>query len=180
LIWFLVLNATFSYIMATSFSGGRNRSTLREPPTMGKQLVNCITWLRIECTSICNLQNQARTHAVLVIGLYELLGGCHDIAEILLKVALSNTNQNQIKSKVHYTIISFIWGEHRKWLFLRGLTTWGLPHMKALTVFTLLDKMVTNNKYYNTVRNVLLYKCNKTICVSWNICWQSGFFSPVP
>jgi hypothetical protein len=36
LIWFLVFNATFSYIMATRFSGGRSR---REPPTMGKQLI---------------------------------------------------------------------------------------------------------------------------------------------
>ena len=26
--------------MSTSFSGGRSRSTRREPPTMGKQLVN--------------------------------------------------------------------------------------------------------------------------------------------
>ena len=33
----------FSYIMATSFSGGRSRSTRREPPTMGKQLVNSVT-----------------------------------------------------------------------------------------------------------------------------------------
>jgi hypothetical protein len=32
-----------SYIMATSFSGGRSRSTRKEPPTMGKQLVNFIT-----------------------------------------------------------------------------------------------------------------------------------------
>jgi len=40
LIWFIVLNTTFSNIMAISFSGGRNRSTRREPPTMGKQLVN--------------------------------------------------------------------------------------------------------------------------------------------
>jgi hypothetical protein len=40
LIWFLVFNATFSNIMVTSFSGGRNR---REPPIMGKQLVNFIT-----------------------------------------------------------------------------------------------------------------------------------------
>jgi hypothetical protein len=39
LIWFIVLNATFSYIMATSFSGRGSRSTRREPPTMGKQLV---------------------------------------------------------------------------------------------------------------------------------------------
>ena len=30
--------------------------------------------LRVECTLFCNLQIQARTHAVLVIGLYELLG----------------------------------------------------------------------------------------------------------
>ena len=29
--------------MATSFSGGRSQSTQREPPTMGKQLVNFIT-----------------------------------------------------------------------------------------------------------------------------------------
>jgi hypothetical protein len=33
----------FSYIMATSFSGGRSRSTRRESPTIGKQLVNFIT-----------------------------------------------------------------------------------------------------------------------------------------
>jgi len=43
LIWFIVFNATFSYSMATSCSGGRSRSTRREPPTMGKQLVNFIT-----------------------------------------------------------------------------------------------------------------------------------------
>jgi hypothetical protein len=30
----------FSYIIVTSFSGGRSRSTQREPPTMGKQLVS--------------------------------------------------------------------------------------------------------------------------------------------
>jgi hypothetical protein len=31
-------------IMATSFSGGGSRSTRREPPTIGKQLVNFITY----------------------------------------------------------------------------------------------------------------------------------------
>jgi hypothetical protein len=66
----------------------------------------------------CNLQSRARTHAVLVIGLHELLvaasdkvyqllahgrwfspassttkAGRHDIAEILLKVALNTINQ---------------------------------------------------------------------------------------
>jgi hypothetical protein len=29
--------------MATSFSGGGSRSTRREPPTLGKQLINFIT-----------------------------------------------------------------------------------------------------------------------------------------
>jgi hypothetical protein len=37
------LQQYFSYIMAISFSGGRSRNTRREPPTMGKQLVNFIT-----------------------------------------------------------------------------------------------------------------------------------------
>jgi hypothetical protein len=41
----------FSYIMVTSFSGGRSRSTMREPPTLGKQLVNFYDLrLRVECT----------------------------------------------------------------------------------------------------------------------------------
>jgi hypothetical protein len=30
-------------------------------------------WLRVECTLFCNVQRRAWTHAVLVIGLYELL-----------------------------------------------------------------------------------------------------------
>jgi len=47
-IWYLTpLSAIFQlyhgYIMATSFSRGRSRSTRREPPTMGKQLINFIT-----------------------------------------------------------------------------------------------------------------------------------------
>jgi hypothetical protein len=71
-----VFNATFSNISAISwrpvFSGGRNG---REPPTMGKQLVNFITCgCESSATFFCNLQSRVRTHAVLVIGLYELLG----------------------------------------------------------------------------------------------------------
>ena len=64
----------FSYIMATSFSGGRSRSTRREPPTMGKQLVNFITWGCESSAPFLNLQSRVRTQAILVIGLYELLG----------------------------------------------------------------------------------------------------------
>ena len=33
----------FSYIIVTSFSGGRSHSIRREPPTMGKQLLSFIT-----------------------------------------------------------------------------------------------------------------------------------------
>jgi hypothetical protein len=57
--------------MATSFSGGRSR---REPPNMGKQLVNLSLAAASRVHPFCNLQSRARTHAVLVIDLYELLG----------------------------------------------------------------------------------------------------------
>jgi len=61
--------------MATSFSGGRTWSTQIETPTMGKQLVNFITYgCESSARFFCNLQSRARTHAVLVKGLYELLG----------------------------------------------------------------------------------------------------------
>ena len=41
---------------------------------MGKQLVSFITAAASRMNPLCNLQRQARTHAVLVIGFYELLG----------------------------------------------------------------------------------------------------------
>jgi hypothetical protein len=56
------------------YHGGRSRSTWRERPTMGKQLVIFITCAASRAHPFCNLQSRARTHAVLVIGLYELLG----------------------------------------------------------------------------------------------------------
>ena len=43
LIDFCVLTPLTPYIMATSFSSERNRSTWRERPTMGMQLVSLIT-----------------------------------------------------------------------------------------------------------------------------------------
>jgi len=61
--------------MTISFSGGRSRSTRREPSTMGKQLVSFITsGCESSAPFFCNLQRRARTHGVLVIGWYELLG----------------------------------------------------------------------------------------------------------
>jgi hypothetical protein len=50
--WYSVLtplSTYFSYIMATSFSSGRSRSTWREPLTMGKQLVNFIDYIHFVC-----------------------------------------------------------------------------------------------------------------------------------
>ena len=76
--WFIVFNATFSNISAISWrpalvvkEAGVHR---REPPTMGKQLVNFITCGCESSAPFCNLHSCARTHAVLMIGLYELLG----------------------------------------------------------------------------------------------------------
>jgi hypothetical protein len=85
---------------------------------MGKQLISVITYVvsRVHRGLFCNLQSWARTHAVLVIGLYvsdnayQLLAhgryfspanlvssttktDRHDIAKILLKVALNTKNQ---------------------------------------------------------------------------------------
>jgi hypothetical protein len=59
--------------MAASISGGKNRSTRREPPTMGKQFVTLSLAAASRVHLFCNLQSRARTHAVLVIDLYELL-----------------------------------------------------------------------------------------------------------
>ena len=51
------------------------------PPTMGKQLVNFITCSCESSAPFCKLQSQARTHAVLVIGLYELLDPATELIE---------------------------------------------------------------------------------------------------
>jgi len=67
------LSTIFQLYHGDQFSGGGSRSTRREPLTMGKQLELYHLRLRVECTLFCNLQSRVRTHAVLVIGLYELL-----------------------------------------------------------------------------------------------------------
>ena len=74
LIWFIVLNVTFSNISAISWRTVlvvEEKRTTDHGQTTGKRF-----HLRLwnECTLFCNLQSRARIHAVLVIGLYELLG----------------------------------------------------------------------------------------------------------
>jgi hypothetical protein len=72
----LVFNATFSNISAISWRPvlvveeagvpGENHR-----PATGKLYHSR---LQVECTFFCNLQSRARTHTILVIGLYELFG----------------------------------------------------------------------------------------------------------
>ena len=62
--------------MVTSFSGGRSRSNNLEKTTDHGQATGKLyhLWLQVQCTLFCNLQSWSWTHAILVIGLYELLG----------------------------------------------------------------------------------------------------------
>ena len=62
--------------MATSYSGGGSRSTRREPSRGGTDHGQATGKLAVvsRVHPFCNSQSRAKTHAVLVIGLYELLG----------------------------------------------------------------------------------------------------------
>ena len=77
MIDFLVLSATFSTISAISW---RPVLVVEEAGVPGENHHGQVTGklyylrLRVECTHFCNLQSRARTHGVLVIGWYELLG----------------------------------------------------------------------------------------------------------
>ena len=72
----LVFNATFSNISAISW----RPVLVVEEAGVHREDHGQVTGklyhlrLRVECTLFCNLQSRARTHAVLVIGLYEMLG----------------------------------------------------------------------------------------------------------
>ena len=65
--------------MATSSSGGQSRSSRREPPTMGKQLVNFIT---------CDCESSARFLADLAKGHVSF---CHHLAPVVCR-KLSHLN----------------------------------------------------------------------------------------
>jgi hypothetical protein len=73
----LCFNATFSNISAMSWRPVLvvEEAEYPERTTNHGQATGKLYHLRlrIECTLFCNLQSRARTHAVLVIGLYELL-----------------------------------------------------------------------------------------------------------
>jgi hypothetical protein len=61
--------------------------------------------LRVECSLFCNLQSQARTRAILVIGLYELLGNPttqlieHGPCHLVLTYQLFLTNHQPVEKQ---------------------------------------------------------------------------------
>ena len=66
LIYFWCFNATFSNIMATSFSGGRSWSTRDRTTDHGQVTGKPYNLrLRVECILFCNLQSGVLTHSVL-------------------------------------------------------------------------------------------------------------------
>ena len=67
-------SAIFQLYHGDSISGGRSRSTQREPPTMASNWKTLSLAAASRVHPFCNLQIQALTYSVLEIGLYELLG----------------------------------------------------------------------------------------------------------
>jgi len=74
---FLCFNATFSNISSISWRPVLvvEEAGVQERTTDHRQATGKLYHLQllVECTLLCNLQSRARTHAVLLIGLYELL-----------------------------------------------------------------------------------------------------------
>ena len=89
--------------MATSFSGGRSWST-GENHNHGQATGKLYHLrLRVECTLFCHIQSRARTHTILVTGLYELLG--NPTTKLIephgpFPLPLSNRKYNIIKEKI--------------------------------------------------------------------------------
>jgi hypothetical protein len=65
------LSAVFQLYHGNQFYWQRKPERTTDP---GQATGKLYHWrLRVECTLFCNLQSWVRTHAVLVMGLYELL-----------------------------------------------------------------------------------------------------------
>jgi predicted secreted protein len=71
-----VLNATFSNISWRPVLVVEKKPEYPERTTDHGQATGKLYHLRlrVECMLFCNLQSRARTHAILAIGLHELLG----------------------------------------------------------------------------------------------------------
>jgi hypothetical protein len=82
--------------MAISFIGGTSRSTRREPPTMGKQSVAAAS------DKVYRLLSHGRWFSPGTPACSTNKTDRHDIAEILLKMALSIINQIKSNQIIHY------------------------------------------------------------------------------
>jgi len=80
---FLCFNATFSNISVISWRPVLVVEEAAVPGDNGKATgkFNHLK-LRVECTLFCNVQSRARSHAVLLIGLNELLGKIYTVVKI--------------------------------------------------------------------------------------------------
>ena len=64
------------------------------------------------------------------------------------------------------------------WIYIHKKLIFTYTKSKTINCFSCaLDKIITNNKYYNTLHNVLLYTSNKTICVFHGIFADNPYFS---
>jgi nitrate reductase NapE component len=70
--------------------------------------------LRVEGTPFCNLQSRARTHAVLVIGLYELLGNPTALSAGFGFIVKGWVKQGKTSSGVNYTVDTNLSYKHDK------------------------------------------------------------------
>jgi hypothetical protein len=139
--------------MATSFSGGRSRSTRREPTTMGKQLVSFITCGCESSAPFLYLQSQARTHVVLVIGLYELLGKSNYLTHWATRAPCHLTLLYSYTSGNKYLPTLPCWNENKQ--------THNIEHLDKIVISTLSSlylrlKCSFRYKYcYSDSRNLL-------------------------
>ena len=75
-----------SNIMVTSFSGEGSREYPERTPEHGQATGKLYHMrLRVECTLFCYVHSWVLTHAVLVIGLYELLDPARDIGQMHMR-----------------------------------------------------------------------------------------------
>jgi hypothetical protein len=89
---FIVFNATFSNISATCTCISWQPALVVEEAGVPGEDYGQATGklyhlrLRVVCTLFCNIQSQAQTHAILVIGLYELLSNPKVVISFFLMI----------------------------------------------------------------------------------------------
>ena len=124
--------------MATSFSGGRTERTTNHGQATG---IFYHLRLRIECTLFCNLQSRVRTLAVLVIGLYEMLGNPttpkQRSTKFVKKIVTPSTTNTQQELSWSWKKLDLLCNQCLSPLTLRVR----IPHRRGVLDTTLCDKV---------------------------------------